>query len=217
MDQLPEDARRIATERVKWSRRYQAKYGIRSGEAKNLPEGKAEEIQHLAKRVYRALGLSGYARIDVRMDAEGQRVRAGSQSESPNRARRRFCGFGRASRLYLSRAVAGTAEHRTSLAASQSGVAATSRHILGYFIRMSGCRTLAGPRQSACADFTWADANFGASGRGAKEALGAEAETKQQGYTRVVFLRKRWSEVDVVEIDDQCRRQGEIVDSLVLQ
>jgi len=72
MDKLPEDARRIATERVKWSRTYQDKYGIRSGEAKNLPEGKAQEIQHLAKRVYRALGLSGYARIDVRMDAAGQ-------------------------------------------------------------------------------------------------------------------------------------------------
>jgi len=71
MDQLPEDARRIATERVKWSRAYQEKYGIRSGEATQLPEGKAKEIQHLAKRVYRALGLSGYARIDVRMDVEG--------------------------------------------------------------------------------------------------------------------------------------------------
>lgn len=71
MDKLPEDARRIATQRVKWSRKYQDKYGITSQEAKNLPDGKAEEIQHLAKRVYRALGLSGYARIDVRMDAEG--------------------------------------------------------------------------------------------------------------------------------------------------
>ena len=71
MDKLPDDARRIATERVKWSRAYQDKYGIRSGEARYLPEGKAEEIQHLAKRVYRVLGLSGYARIDVRMDAEG--------------------------------------------------------------------------------------------------------------------------------------------------
>src|SRR4026207_97540 len=70
MDKLPDDARRIATERVKWSRTYQAKYGIRSGEAQNLPDGKAKEIQHLAKRVYRALGLSGYARIDLRMDAE---------------------------------------------------------------------------------------------------------------------------------------------------
>ena len=71
MDKLPDDARRIATERVKWNRTYQTKYGIRSEEAKNLPEGKAGEIQHLAKRVYRALGLSGYARIDVRMDAAG--------------------------------------------------------------------------------------------------------------------------------------------------
>ncbi len=72
MDKLPDDARRIATERVKWNRTYQTKYGIRSEEARNLSEGKAEEIQHLAKRVYRALGLSGYARIDVRMDAAGQ-------------------------------------------------------------------------------------------------------------------------------------------------
>jgi len=72
MDKLPEDARRIATQRVKWSRKYQDKYGITSEEAKNLPAGKTEEIQHLAKRVYRALGLSGYARIDVRMDEEGK-------------------------------------------------------------------------------------------------------------------------------------------------
>jgi D-alanine-D-alanine ligase len=71
LDKLPEDARRIATERVKWSRKYQDKYGIISENAKNLAEGKAEEIQHLAKRVYRALDLSGYARIDLRMDAEG--------------------------------------------------------------------------------------------------------------------------------------------------
>lgn len=71
MDKLPDDVRRIATERVKWSRKYQDKYGIRSGQAKDLPEGKAEDIQHLAKRAYRALDLRGYARIDVRMDPEG--------------------------------------------------------------------------------------------------------------------------------------------------
>lgn len=70
MDKLPQDARRIATERVKWSRKYQDKYGITSEKAKNLPTGKVEEIQHLAKRVYRALGLSGYARIDLRMDEQ---------------------------------------------------------------------------------------------------------------------------------------------------
>jgi D-alanine-D-alanine ligase len=72
LDKLPEDAKRIATERVKWSRKYQDKYGIMSREAKHLPHGKAEEMQSLAKQVYRALGLSGYARIDLRMDAEGR-------------------------------------------------------------------------------------------------------------------------------------------------
>ena len=49
MDKLPDDARRIATERVKWSRKYQLKYGITSREAKNLPPGKTDEIQHLGK------------------------------------------------------------------------------------------------------------------------------------------------------------------------
>ena len=71
LDKLPEEASRIATERVKWSRNYQEKYGIRSCEAKNLPDGMGERIQHLAKRVYRALGLSGYARIDLRLNADG--------------------------------------------------------------------------------------------------------------------------------------------------
>ena len=71
MDKLPGEARRIATERVKWSRKYQDKYGITSEKAKNLAAGKTDQVRHLAKRVYRALGLSGYARIDLRMDKEG--------------------------------------------------------------------------------------------------------------------------------------------------
>lgn len=63
---------RIAAKRVKWSRQFQKKYGIVSGEAKNLSEVKVEEIQCLAKQAYRALGLSGYARIEMRMDECGQ-------------------------------------------------------------------------------------------------------------------------------------------------
>ena len=68
---MPEGARRIATDRVKWSVKYQKKYGIDSGPAKDLPEGKFEEIQHLCKRAFRALELSGYARIDLRLDEAG--------------------------------------------------------------------------------------------------------------------------------------------------
>jgi D-alanine-D-alanine ligase len=71
LSKLPTEAKRIATGRVKWSRKYQSKYGITSGEAKDLPEGMAKSIQDLARRVYRALGLSGYARIDFRLDQAG--------------------------------------------------------------------------------------------------------------------------------------------------
>src|ERR1700730_1801564 len=39
---MPEGAKRIATDRVKWSVKYQKKYGIDSGGAKELPDAKAE-------------------------------------------------------------------------------------------------------------------------------------------------------------------------------
>jgi D-alanine-D-alanine ligase len=68
---MPEGSRRIATDRVKWSVKYQKKYGIDSGAARDLPEGVAEKIQHICKRAYRALELSGYARIDLRLDEAG--------------------------------------------------------------------------------------------------------------------------------------------------
>ncbi|MBM3770144.1 MAG: ATP-grasp domain-containing protein [Acidimicrobiia bacterium] len=69
---MPTDAKRIATDRVKWSVKYQKKYGIESGPAKDLSESICERIQHTCKRAYRALELSGYARIDLRLDAEGR-------------------------------------------------------------------------------------------------------------------------------------------------
>ena len=62
--------KRIATERVKWSAKYQRKYGIKTREAK-LPDDVTARIQYLCKRVYRSLDLSGYARIDLRMDGNG--------------------------------------------------------------------------------------------------------------------------------------------------
>jgi D-alanine-D-alanine ligase len=70
-DNMPEGSKRIATDRVKWSVKYQKKYGIDSGPARDLADGKAEAIQHLCKRAYRALELSGFARIDLRLDEAG--------------------------------------------------------------------------------------------------------------------------------------------------
>ena len=68
---MPEGAKRIATDRVKWSVKYQKKYGIDSGPTVDLPDAKIVEIQHLCKRAYRALELSGYARIDLRLGEAG--------------------------------------------------------------------------------------------------------------------------------------------------
>ncbi len=69
---MPESQHRIATERVKWNPKYQDKMGVATGEAKGLPDGAADRVQHIARRVYRTLELSGYARIDLRLDAAGQ-------------------------------------------------------------------------------------------------------------------------------------------------
>jgi D-alanine-D-alanine ligase len=66
-----DEVHKIATDRVKWSTKYQRKYGIKT-KAARLPDDVAAKIQYLCKRVYRALDLSGYARIDLRMDDAGK-------------------------------------------------------------------------------------------------------------------------------------------------
>jgi D-alanine-D-alanine ligase len=68
---MPDGAKRIATDRVKWSVKYQKKYGIDSGAAKELADSQTEGIQHMCKRAYRALELSGYARVDLRLEENG--------------------------------------------------------------------------------------------------------------------------------------------------
>jgi D-alanine-D-alanine ligase len=69
---MPESQHRIATERVKWSKKYQDKMGIDSGPAKDLGDALTEQIQHISRRVYKTLELSGYARVDLRLDANGR-------------------------------------------------------------------------------------------------------------------------------------------------
>jgi len=61
----------IATRKAKWDRAYQARHGITSDKAANLPPGLPERLDRLARRVYRALHMTGYARIDFRVRADG--------------------------------------------------------------------------------------------------------------------------------------------------
>ncbi len=68
---LPEKLPAIATRKVKWDRAYQRKYGISTAAAHDLPEGTQARLERLSKRIYRALHLSGYARMDFRLRADG--------------------------------------------------------------------------------------------------------------------------------------------------
>src|SRR2546423_2149267 len=68
---LAQDAWPIATEKVKHDPGYQERLGIVDGPAKDLTPEVSSRIQRIAKRVYRTLGLDGYARIDFRLSADG--------------------------------------------------------------------------------------------------------------------------------------------------
>src|SRR5690606_23081497 len=65
---MPESA--IATRKVKWDKRYQAKYGITTRAAEDLPPQIEAQLDKLSRRIYRALSLSGYARMDFRVTAD---------------------------------------------------------------------------------------------------------------------------------------------------
>jgi D-alanine-D-alanine ligase len=68
----PEGKPLIATEKVKWDQKYQEKLGIESRAAADLPPDLRQRIVGIAKRAYRLLYLTGYARIDLRLTADNQ-------------------------------------------------------------------------------------------------------------------------------------------------
>jgi D-alanine-D-alanine ligase len=82
--QMPDNRWKIATERVKWSTQYQKTHGIVTGRAA-LDAATVERLQRIARRAYRALDLNGYARMDLRLDADG-RVFLLEANPNPNMA-----------------------------------------------------------------------------------------------------------------------------------
>jgi D-alanine-D-alanine ligase len=69
---LPDAMAGIATRKVKWDRKYQEKHAIQTGVAENLSDAEREKFSRYSKRIYRALYMSGYARMDFRMRADGE-------------------------------------------------------------------------------------------------------------------------------------------------
>ena len=67
----PNSLPKIATRRVKWNADYQKKYAITSGPAQ-LEPNLERKIQEMGLQAFRALGLSGYARMDLRLAKNGE-------------------------------------------------------------------------------------------------------------------------------------------------
>ena len=68
---LPESMPNIATADVKWDFQLQKEIGVDTALA-DLPTAQSRRLQQLARKVHQTLGLSGYARMDFRMTADGQ-------------------------------------------------------------------------------------------------------------------------------------------------
>jgi D-alanine-D-alanine ligase len=66
------DAPRMATYKVKWDERYRERWGIEYQFVRSLPNGTAERIARVCKRVYRLLDINGYGRIDLRLTDAGR-------------------------------------------------------------------------------------------------------------------------------------------------
>ena len=68
---MPDDVAKIATAKVKFDEESQKRHGIETGLAEGLSEEQKTQVARLCKRVYRALNMSGYARMDLRMREDG--------------------------------------------------------------------------------------------------------------------------------------------------
>ncbi len=68
---LPPDAARIATAKVKWDTAYRARHGIESAQPSTFRPALERQLAELGLAAYRALELSGYARIDLRLTPDG--------------------------------------------------------------------------------------------------------------------------------------------------
>jgi D-alanine-D-alanine ligase len=72
--EIPEGRPRFSTFKAKWDETYRKRWGIQNIFAEALPDGMAERIAKICKKVYRALRIRGYGRIDLRVTPVGEIV-----------------------------------------------------------------------------------------------------------------------------------------------
>lgn len=72
--EIPEGKPRFSTFKAKWDDAYRQRWGIQNIFAEPLPDGMAERIANICKKVYRVLRIRGYGRIDLRVTPAGEIV-----------------------------------------------------------------------------------------------------------------------------------------------
>lgn len=83
---IPEGRPRFSTFKAKWDENYRKRWGIQNIFARPLPNGMADRIARICKKVYRVLRIRGYGRIDIRLTPEGKIVVL-EANPNPNLAR----------------------------------------------------------------------------------------------------------------------------------
>jgi D-alanine-D-alanine ligase len=72
--EVPDGRPRFSTFKAKWDDAYRKRWGIENIFAAPLPNGMAERIARICKKVYQVLRIRGYGRIDLRVTPEGEIV-----------------------------------------------------------------------------------------------------------------------------------------------
>ncbi|MCB0369264.1 MAG: ATP-grasp domain-containing protein, partial [Bdellovibrionales bacterium] len=70
-DKVDDPEMQFYSTNAKFDEEYRKRKGIKTQKA-NLPQELEKQLQKVAKRAFRALGLSGYARMDLRVDKNGK-------------------------------------------------------------------------------------------------------------------------------------------------
>lgn len=71
-ESLSDGAPRFFTYKAKWDAAYRKKWNIRAGVPKDLDAETEQRIAETARKAYHSLGVTGCARVDVRVKADGE-------------------------------------------------------------------------------------------------------------------------------------------------
>ena len=67
--EVPPDEPKIATYKAKWDEEYRKRWGLENRFAEGLDPALVRKIENVCKRIYHLLTIDGYARIDLRLNA----------------------------------------------------------------------------------------------------------------------------------------------------